>query len=721
MKKKLISLLLSSVLLVLPIITANAEEHNSVQDSSTAAVLLDENGDVVETGNLVDIAKKNTNQGYTIQLQQDVDITLTANNSFAIGISFYGSLDLNGYTLTVDGPIPENARLVAGINPMTSGGVKNGTVILDFDNSSSSTESVYVYGVLTLASVNFSDLEIVTAENSSVDAGIGISAGDQPTYSEKISLTNVTVDVGEGKAISSALVQNATAEIVSGSFKNLGSEDEPDLISAPDNQTIIPGVNDEESSSKGVSVYTSDSTTAVIVKDGNAYLYDTLQGAVDAAAKRSTGEGEKQEVTISLLKAPGEGDNTITLPDELKGMNVTINSLTNGEETDPPADYLNGVEIKTSNGEKVEIGEGGVLDITEVESLSVSPTSLTLYSNTTPNTATLTATVEPEGAATVSWSSGNTSIATVDSNGIVTAVGNGTTTITATAGEKSATCTVTVTTYTPPTPSKPTYKPEITESENGSVSTSPTRPEEGDKVTITAEPDEGYKVDTVTVVDKDGDRVTVTNAGSGQYTFTQPKGEVTITVTFTWDNPFTDINDPEQWYYNAVEYVEVNGLMAGLPGGLFAPNKELTRAEAVQILYNLEGQPTVTGNATFTDLTEGEWYQTAIAWAEQNKVIGGYGDGTFHPNDTVTREEFAQMMYNYTVFKKLDTSATSDLTKFPDGENVANWAETAMEWANGNELINGHDDGTLDPQGIAIRAQAASILMRFDLNLVKAE
>ena len=145
------------------------------------------------------------------------------------------------------------------------------------------------------------------------------------------------------------------------------------------------------------------------------------------------------------------------------------------------------------------------------------------------------------------------------------------------------------------------------------MSTSPTRPEQGDKVTITAEPDEGYKVDTVTVVDEDGDRVTVTSAGDGKYTFTQPKGEVTITVTFVWDNPFSDV-PMDAWYTDAIEYVEVHGLMDGLPGGLFAPNKELTRAEAVQILYNLEGQPTVTGDSTFTDLTD-DWYVNAITWA----------------------------------------------------------------------------------------------------------
>ena len=158
--------------------------------------------------------------------------------------------------------------------------------------------------------------------------------------------------------------------------------------------------------------------------------------------------------------------------------------------------------------------------------------------------------------------------------------------------------------------------------------------------------------------------------------------------------------------------------MDGLPGGLFAPNKELTRAEAVQILYNLEGQPTVTGDSTFTDLTD-DWYVNAITWAEINGVVDGYGDGTFQPNDTVTREEFAQMMYNYASYKEYDLTLEGDLSQFEDASAISSWAETAMSWANGSGLINGHDDGTIDPQGTTTRAQAASILMRFDQNVVE--
>ena len=106
-------------------------------------------------------------------------------------------------------------------------------------------------------------------------------------------------------------------------------------------------------------------------------------------------------------------------------------------------------------------------------------------------------------------------------------------------------------------------------------------------------------------------------------------------------------------------------------------------------------------------------------WARITGVATGYGDGTFQPTDSITRQEFAQMLYNYAKYKGYDLTAEGDLSQFPDSGSVADWAEIAMSWANGNELINGHDDGTIDAGGTAIRTQAASILMRFDQNLVK--
>ena len=272
-------------------------------------------------------------------------------------------------------------------------------------------------------------------------------------------------------------------------------------------------------------------------------------------------------------------------------------------------------------------------------------------------------------------------------------------------------------------PSDPTYPPTMDEPENGAVTTSPSRPEEGDAVTISPKPDESFEVDEILVKDEDGNPVEVTQNPDGTYTFTQPDGKVTITVTFRCDggelcpgHHLTDVSK-DAWYHAAVDYAVEHGIMESMSATTFSPNTEVTRAQAVQILYNLEGQPTVDGDNEFTDVSG--WYETAVTWAAQTGVATGYGDGTFQPGDNITRQEFAQMLYNYAKYKGYDLSAEGDLSQFPDSGSVADWAEAAMSWANGNELINGHDDGTIDAAGTAIRAQAASILMKFDQNLTE--
>jgi len=272
-------------------------------------------------------------------------------------------------------------------------------------------------------------------------------------------------------------------------------------------------------------------------------------------------------------------------------------------------------------------------------------------------------------------------------------------------------------------PSDPTYPPTMDEPENGTVTTSPSRPEEGDVVTITPKPDEGFEVDEILVKDEDGKEIEVTQNPDGTYTFTQPDGKVTIKVTFRCyggelcpGHHLTDVSK-DAWYHAAVDYVVEHGIMEGMSETEFSPNTEVTRAQAVQILYNLEGQPTVDGDNEFTDVSG--WYETAVTWAAQTGVATGYGDGTFQPGDNITRQEFAQMLYNYAKYKGYDLTAEGDLSQFPDSGSVADWAEAAMSWANGNELINGHDDGTIDAAGTAIRAQAASILMKFDQNLTE--
>lgn len=197
----------------------------------------------------------------------------------------------------------------------------------------------------------------------------------------------------------------------------------------------------------------------------------------------------------------------------------------------------------------------------------------------------------------------------------------------------------------------------------------------------------------------------------------QPSTPSTPTTPDKPKLPFTDLGE-NQWYESAIEYAYTHDIMEGMSETKFSPNTSLTRAQAVQILYNLEGQPTVTAATSFADSTA-HWAETPIAWAEQTGVVDGYEDGTFRPENNVTRQEFAQMMYNYAAYKGYDLNAEGDLSQFIDGDSVQEWAVTAMSWANGNALINGHDDGTLEPGGTTTRAQAASILMRFDQNLVE--
>ena len=275
---------------------------------------------------------------------------------------------------------------------------------------------------------------------------------------------------------------------------------------------------------------------------------------------------------------------------------------------------------------------------------------------------------------------------------------------------------------TPPPYIPPTYAVTAPETTGGTVTVSPSRASSGRTVTITATPDLGFALESLTVLDSRGKEITLTDKGDGKYTFTMPASRVTVEASFTpAPLPFEDVA-PGAWYESAVRYAYFHNIMEGMSATTFQPNGTLSRAMAVQIFYNLEGQPDISGENLgypYEDVNAQAWYGDAVYWARLTGVATGYGDGTFQPTDSITRQEFAQMLYNYAKYKDYDLSAEGDLATFPDGNEVQEWAEPAMAWANGNKLINGHDDGTIDAAGIGTRAQAASILMRFDQNLVE--
>ena len=267
--------------------------------------------------------------------------------------------------------------------------------------------------------------------------------------------------------------------------------------------------------------------------------------------------------------------------------------------------------------------------------------------------------------------------------------------------------------YSPP--ANPNYKITVQPTENGAV-TAPTSAKQGTEVTLTPTPDEGFDVGTVTVTDRFGDAVEVTENPDGTYTFTMPNGQVTVEVTFVESQPeplpFTDVAESD-WFYDAVRYAYENGLMGGIGDNLFAPNHPTTRAQLVTILYRLEGEPAVTGQSGFTDVEPDTWYTDAVTWAAEEGVVNGVSETQFAPGNNITREQLATILFRYAQAKGYDVSPRADLSGFPDAGDILPYAQEAMAWAVAEGLLQGFEDDTLRPQGNATRAQIATILMRF--------
>ena len=250
------------------------------------------------------------------------------------------------------------------------------------------------------------------------------------------------------------------------------------------------------------------------------------------------------------------------------------------------------------------------------------------------------------------------------------------------------------------------YTVSVEDMENGTVETDPRRAEEGEEVTITVTPDDGYELDTLTVTDRDGDEVEVTEERDGTYTFEMPDSRVTIEAIFVpveddivpeipadWSNPYIDVA-ANAWYYDAVAYVTDNGLMNGTGAATFAPDATTTRAMIWTVLARMNGQNVDGGSP---------WYALAQSWA----VTANVSDGT-NPTSPISREELATMLYRAAG----NPTVNGNLLSYPDGSTVSTWAESAMLWATQNGIISGID-GMLTPQGQATRAQVATMLMRF--------
>ena len=263
-------------------------------------------------------------------------------------------------------------------------------------------------------------------------------------------------------------------------------------------------------------------------------------------------------------------------------------------------------------------------------------------------------------------------------------------------------------------PSATTYLVDVMESAHGTVTASPKWASSGRIVTLTVTPDEGYELAALTVTDKNGNDVALTNNGDGTYSFKMPASKVTVKATFIKDFvtlPFIDVH-PSDWFYDPVCYVYSQGLMTGTSATTFEPNTSLSRAMLVAVLHRLEGSPQASAG-DFIDVADSDWYAQAVNWAASVGVVNGFDDGTFQPNTAITREQLAAILRNYAAYKGLDVSASGSLSTFTDAASVSDWAKESVEWAVGSGLLGGYEDSTLQPQGTTTRAEVASVLQRY--------
>ena len=256
--------------------------------------------------------------------------------------------------------------------------------------------------------------------------------------------------------------------------------------------------------------------------------------------------------------------------------------------------------------------------------------------------------------------------------------------------------------------SDPTYAIEVGKDiRNGTVTANRRYAERSDTVTITVKPDDGFKLDDLTVTDKNGKELKLTDKGNGKYTFTMPAGKVEINAAFVKEvetSPFSDVS-ASNYYYEAVKWAQEKGITGGIGNGLFGPNQPCTRAQIVTFLWRAAGSPEPKSMSSFSDVSADSYYAKAVAWAVENGITTGTGDGKFSPDATCTRAQSVTFLFR-AIGKLVDSKA-----EFSDVLTDSYYAN-AVAWAVENGVTNGIGDGLFGPDNSCTRAQIVTFLFR---------
>ena len=278
-----------------------------------------------------------------------------------------------------------------------------------------------------------------------------------------------------------------------------------------------------------------------------------------------------------------------------------------------------------------------------------------------------------------------------------------------------------------PTPSRPSgggssiraYAIKVEKSEHGKVTSSRAYAASGTTIALTVTPDAGCVLLELTVTDSQGNGISLTEKN----TFTMPGRDVTVKASFALvpvepqeqpcgggdgcpSGAYADLRTGA-WYHEAVDYAIREGLLTGYGSGTFKPDDNLSRAQLAQILYNMAGRPVVKAGSRFADVAADSWCADAVAWAAAQGIIDGYGEGRFGPDDSITREQMAAMLWRYAG----SPAATDKELHFSDAAQAGGWSLDALRWAVENGILHGNGDGTLAPKGLTSRAEAAQMLL----------
>ena len=282
--------------------------------------------------------------------------------------------------------------------------------------------------------------------------------------------------------------------------------------------------------------------------------------------------------------------------------------------------------------------------------------------------------------------------------------------------------------------------------EHGTVVPDANKVHAGKTVTLTVTPDENYTLKALNVSDAKGNAVSLTKENDITYTFVMPASNVIVSTSFTENKSEEGVDSEDSsyvksgyhkcpqdetcvyakyvdantkaWYHDGVHFCVEKGYMIGISEDKFTPNASLSRAMLVTILWRMENSPAVDYAMSFTDVKPDRWYTEAVHWAQSTGVVKGYNDTAFGPQDDITREQLAAILYRYTQYKGADVSSLADLNSFTDAASVHEWAVNGVRWANAAGILNGRPEKIIAPTDNATRAEAACMVQRFCETLI---